>query len=554
MINKVAVAQINSKVGDIKANVAKIKDYITNASKQGCEMLVFPEATITGYVCQDLFYDISFVKNNLIALEEIASFSDKFKEIIIILGFIDIDDSKLGRGGKARLYNCGAVINDGKVLSKVKKRLLPSYDIFDERRYFETGDSSKCVTVKGIKIGLGVCEDLWAKDYEPQVYQELISEKPDILVNISASPFYYGKLTDRLKQIEFAVGIPNIPFIYSNLVGGFDGYDGEVLFDGRSLIYNSVNKIVAVGDLFKEQLVVSDLSKDSEKEIKKVIIDEMYEALIFGVKEYFARCGLKKAIVGLSGGIDSALVVSLCAFALGEENVIGVTMPSHITSNETKNDALSLAENLGIKCDIRPIVSEYNAWIEEFKKLHSEEPKSLTKQNKQARIRGSILMEYANQIPESLVITAGNKTEIALGYCTLYGDMCGGLALISDVNKHEVYELSRYINKKFNKEIIPHTTIERAPTAELEEGQTDAKNLPADYDIISPLVEELIINRKDFNELSKKYDPEIIKATDKLISIYEFKRRQAAPGVRISKKSFGIGRRVPITHGFNFWV
>lgn len=549
---QVALAQIKSDPGCIAKNKVYIKETILRAKAGGAEVVVFPETTITGYLCQDLFFDRNFIAQNLKALQEIA---ESVEGITAIVGYIGIDQNQIAPGGKPRLYNAAAVLADGKIISHIEKSLLPTYDIFDERRYFEAGRTKGCVEVRGRKLGIGICEDMWAKGYDQSVYEPLLREKPDLLVNISASPFSHGKLDRRISQIEEILGQSNCPFVYSNLVGGYDGYDGEVIFDGQSLAFGSNGKLAKVGASFTEDLVFIDVAQPGTLPMPKNLgVQQLYDALVLGIRDYFRRCGSKKAFLGLSGGIDSSVVAGLLAEALGPENVICVTMRSHITADETKNDAIEQAKRLGTVCYERPIIDEYNAWLNGYRSSKAgSEPPSLTKQNKQARIRGSILMEYSNDTPGGIVVSTGNKTELALGYCTLYGDMCGGFAAISDVSKEKVYELARYMNERSGREVIPISIINRAPTAELEVGQTDAANLPADYDILSPLVDEIVDEQKSFEELCKTYDPEVVKKTMRLVQINEFKRRQAAPGIRVTDKAFGIGRRVPIAHGFREW-
>ena len=352
-------------------------------------------------------------------------------------------------------------------------------------------------------------------------------------------------------MIQRIIGGTDVPFIYANLVGAFDGYDGEVVFDGRSLVFGRDGAVIAAGAAFAEDLVVADVSSAAPIEVPAEDESrEICEALVLGIREYFRRTGFHRAYIGLSGGVDSALVAALAVRALGRENVIGVTMPSHITSDETKSDALLLAKNLGIRCDIRPIVAEYAAWETEARRALGREPRSITKQNKQARIRGSILMEYTNEDCKGLVISTGNKTELAAGYCTLYGDMAGGFAAISDLSKARVYAVARWINSEAGTDIIPASILTRVPTAELEHGQTDAANLPADYDVLSPLIDAIVDDQCSYEELCRSYPQDVVEKTLRLVHLNEFKRRQAAPGIRVTKRAFGIGRRFPIVHGF----
>lgn len=544
---KIAIAQITTDPGKIEQNVQKIIHYIDRARAQGARLVVFPELAVPGYGIMDLAYNMRYVADNKTA---VMSLAEHTKNIAVVAGFVDFEEKKTRAGGRPLLYNSAAVFDNGKFLGIQDKTLLPDYDIFYEERYFVSGRGRKVFEIDGQKIGVEICEDMWDQEYPVKVSQELIEKGASLLVNISASPFHIGKVPERDRNIRrFAKH--NVPFVYANLVGSFDGYDGEIVFDGRSMAYNREGELVAICKGFEEELHLLDTEDRTSIPLPSYDPDEeLFDALVLGIKEYYRRNGFKRAYIGLSGGIDSAVVAALAVYALGKENVIGVTMPSHVTSSETKSDAILLAERFGMRCDERSIKEEYNAWLEGFKKSANREPESLTKQNKQARIRGTILMEYTNEDRYGIVISTGNKTELALGYCTLYGDMCGGFAAISDVSKERIYSLARYINRLAKKEVIPVTIIDRVPTAELEPGQTDRANLPADYPVLSPLVDVMVEEHFSIDELAQRYPREVVERTAKLIHNNEFKRRQAPPGIRVTKRAFGIGRRVPMGHGY----
>jgi NAD+ synthase (glutamine-hydrolysing) len=541
---KVAIAQIGTDPGNFTNNKSKILDYIERAKKLGAELVVFPEGALQGYAHLDLILKKDFLVE---VKRHLAELAQMVEGITAVIGFVDQEVNELGPNDKPVLYNSLAIISDRKIKAIIDKTLLPEYDIFSEARYFTKGKRNSILQLSSTAIGLGICEDLWSEGYKQNIYEEHIKNKASLLVNASASPYNLGKDRERYDLISNITVKNSLPFIYANLVGSYDGYDGEVVFDGRSMVFNKHGKLCAMAKSFEEDLIIADIDSAKEIEFQEIEDDiELTKALILGIREYFRRTNLKTAYIGLSGGIDSALVVALCVMALGRDNVVAVTMPSHITSSETLNDSHLLAKNFGIRIDERSIKNEYLAWLNDFKEKFKIEPESLTKQNKQARIRGSILMEYTNQDRKGLVVSTGNKTELALGYCTLYGDMCGGLSAISDLSKERVYLLAKYINKYFKSEVIPKTIIDRIPTAELEEGQTDRANLPADYDIISPLVDDVVERELSLEDLYKKYNQQIVDRTIRLININEFKRRQATPGIRVTKKAFGIGRRVPI--------
>ncbi len=544
---KVTMAQITTDPGCFEANTKKIIEQIKLAKKAGSKLIVFPELVLPGYAHLDLVKNPDFVEMNLEYLEKIAL---ECRGITALVGFVEPDFDKIGPDGTALLYNSVAVIQDKIITNIIRKQLLPTYDIFDEKRYYTPGNGSNLVEIQGIKVGIGVCEDLWDKGYETKVYQGLIDQGAELLINLSASPFEPGKIQKRAELIDHLLQDRDIPFLYNNLVGAFDSYHGEIPFDGQSLARGSNGKYYKTGEFGKEETYQIDLREPASLVLDTAQeIHEVFDALVLGTREYFRRSGMKHAYIPVSGGIDSAVGLVLAVEALGAENVTAVTMPSHVTSDETKNDAITLANNLGAKVDVRPIAQLYRDWLAGFVDANGHQPENLTKQNVQARFRGIIIMEYTNEDRFGLVISCGNKTETALGYCTMYGDMCGGLAVISDVNKLRVYELAKFYNALKRKEVIPETTIIRLPSAELEVGQTDAQNLPADYDILSPLVDDIIDRQLTRGELHQLYDSAVVDRTLRLIKINEFKRRQAAPGIRVTPKAFGFGRRIPISHG-----
>ncbi len=542
---KIAISQITTYPGKIEENTEKIIYFIKEARNKGADLVVFPELAITGYLSLDLFLNESFIDDNLKALDKIIK---ETKGISVIIGFVDVDNEKIRPDGLKVRYNSAAIISDGKLIGVQDKTLLPDYDVFFENRYFSPSRKRQVFDINGLKVGIEICEDMWDEAYPIKVSDELIRNGAKLLINISASPFYSGKVFVREKIIKKLVDKYKIPFVYVNLVGVQDGYEGELVFDGQSMALNN-NGLIAAAKEFEEDFVVFDLNAPCIKREKYNKIEELNNALVYGIKEYFGRNSFKRAFIGLSGGIDSAVVASLAVQALGKENVIGISMPSRFSSQGSKDDARILAENLGIEFKVVPIEESFKVIGETLHDSFVGTKVDVTEENIQARIRGLILMAFSNKF-KGLVISTGNKTEMALGYCTLYGDMCGGLAAISDVNKLNVYEIADYVNFKYGSEIIPKSSIHKAPSAELAENQTDEKGLGASYDILSPLVDDIVENQLGLDELSKKYNPRLVAKIINRINVNEYKRRQAAPGIKVTKKAFGVGRRIPMTHGF----
>lgn len=547
---KLAIAQISTGPGNIAGNTKKIIDCIKNAKKSGARIIVFPELAIPGYMSLDLMLHQKFIEQNWQALENIIKDT---KDILVVVGFIDQNKKKIGPDGTPVRYNSAAVIYNQKLMAVCDKTLIPDYDVFFENRYFSQGRGRELINFQGLKIGVEICEDLWDEYYPVKVSDDLIRRGADILINISGSPFYIGKRFDREKLVE-KISRNKIPFIYVNTVGVQDGYDGELIFDGQSMVFNRNGELVYLGKQFKEELFLVDtdqLYKKGEKYKQPGYnsTKELFNGLVLAIKEYFRRTNFKKAFIGMSGGIDSAVVAAIAAASLGKENVAGIYMPSSFSSKQSFQDASKVSGNLGIKFEIIPIDGIYDTFLKLLKKQFNNLPFDITEENLQARIRGVILMAHANKF-NRLVISTANKTETALGYTTLYGDMCGAIAPLADVSKMRVYELADFINAKNRKEIIPKTIIERVPTAELRVNQTDEESLGGSYKLISPLVDEIVEERKSYQQLSKKYPKKLVRKIIDLINRSEYKRRQAAPGVKVTKKAFGLGRRIPISHGF----
>ena len=550
-MTKIALAQITTDPGQISANVAKILAAIAQARGAGCDCVSFPELTIPGYCALDLFAERDFIRTNRHALSEIAKHCN---DITAIVGFAECDDHADRSGDRPLLYNAAAILQNGTLAGIQKKRLIPNYGIFSEDRYFQSATESHPFTIGQHRLAIQICEDLWDDGYTQKTTAAIVALGADIIFNISASPFEVGKYDARRRAIARLYNENKFRgyFCYTNLIGSFDGYEGEVVFDGRSLALGPSGQIITEGAAFEEDLVILTVPHAGKSPHIRSYDDTeiIYKALVLGIRDFYRRLGLKKAFIGLSGGIDSALVAALAVEALGEQNVTGVTMPSIFTSRATLSDALLLADNLGISCLTRPIEPELNAWRSEFRRVYGAEPGGITLQNKQARIRGTILMECSSESKApAVVLNTGNKTEIATGYCTLYGDMCGALAVLGDVDKLRVYELSRFVNQRAAKEIIPHSTIERIPSAELAEGQEDRLNLPADYPVLVPVANRLIESNETIDQVvNSGFDRSVVEQTARLIEMNEFKRRQAAPAIRVTPRAFGVGRRVPMRY------
>lgn len=536
---KIAIAQIDTTVGDILGNSAKIKDCIQKGAALGADIVVFPEMAVTSYPARDLLEKKHFVKDNLSALKDIAR---SCKKTAAIIGFISINDKKHGKG----LYNSAALLKDGRVSFVQHKSLLPTYDVFDEARHFEPAVSHKAVSFKGTKIGITICEDVWSavdiggrRLYHVDPVKELVKNGAKLIINISASPFNVGKISIREGLLKKIAKAHQVPIVYVNAVGGND----ELVFDGRSIVVDKNARIVHICKAFEEDLHIIDTEALPKKEYERAKNDiaELHDALVLGLKDYFRKCGFKKAIVGLSGGIDSCIVASIAAEALGAGNVTGITMPSPYSSSGSVNDAERLAKNLNIKFQNIPIGDIYNEYLKTLKAGTSSI--TLTEENIQARIRGNILMAESNRTG-GIVLSTGNKSELAVGYCTLYGDMAGGLALISDVPKTMVYELARYINR--SKVLIPVESITKPPSAELRPDQKDSDSLPP-YDILDEILKLYIEEHKSLEEIVRKgFDRPVVKDVLTKVDRNEYKRRQAAPGFKVTSKAFGAGRIYPI--------
>ncbi|MEA2076267.1 MAG: NAD+ synthase [Euryarchaeota archaeon] len=528
---KVALAQRNATVGDIDGNTEKIVEYIKTARDKGADLVIFPELTITGYPPKDLLLKPSFIKANKEALERVIGETDG---IAVIVGFVDA----IGEN----IYNAAALIQNRRLVGVQHKMHLPNYDVFDEKRYFKPATENLVFALDGLKLGINICEDIWVDNGPTEVQAEL---GVDFIVNISDSPFYAGKSKVRRELIARRAKENRIPIVYVNLVGGQD----DIVFDGRSYVFNKEGALIAEGKQFEEDLVIADLDgaeiiPEAEDELK-----EIHGALVLGIKDYVRKNGFEKVVIGLSGGIDSALTAALAVAALGAQNVVGVSMPSAISSQSSKADAKKLAENLGIEYTVVPIVDTINAYAamlsEEFK---GTEP-DVTEENIQARVRGNILMALSNKFGY-LVLSTGNKSELAVGYCTLYGDMSGGLAVISDVPKTTVYKLARYINAVKGKEIIPESIIIKEPSAELKEGQKDTDSLPP-YEVLDQILHAYIEGDRSKEEIIEMgFDARVVSDVIWRVDHNEYKRQQAPIGIKITPKAFGSGRRMPITNRY----
>jgi NAD+ synthase (glutamine-hydrolysing) len=543
---KIALAQINQTIGDFQRNTEKICSYIERAKSQNADLVIFPELAITGYPPKD-FLDIpAFIDDNLRALNEITC---RISGISVIVGFVDRNKRRHGKF----IHNAAAFIQDRKIVSIHHKSLLPTYDVFDECRYFEPAYTISPVKFMDYTLGISICEDIWNDEefwprplYEIDPIENLISQGADIMINISSSPFTVGKHdTIRLRMLIHDAMKYKVPFIYVNQVGGND----DLVFDGNSVVINAQGKLIAHGAAFEEDLVVVDIENPAVQIQPRTYspIETVYMALITGLRDYVTKCGFKKVVIGLSGGIDSAVTAALAAESLGNKNVIGVLMPSQFSSRGSIDDAVKLSQNLGIIYKIIPIKDIFEIYQRTLQSEFKGMPFDIAEENLQARIRGNILMALSNKYGY-LVLTTGNKSELAVGYCTLYGDMSGGFALISDVPKTMVYELARYINRE--KEIIPQNSITKPPSAELKLNQFDQDSLPP-YDVLDGILKAYVEDARGIDEIIRMgFDEKVVREIIRKVNRNEYKRRQAAPGIKVTSKAFGSGRRMPIAHNF----
>lgn len=545
---KIAVCQINPVIADFDYNISLIKDAIDCAKRSGCILAIFPEMSLPGYPPKDLLEKRSFIQENLIRLEKLSS---EIKDISVLCGYVDKNPLDTGKG----LINSVALITGGRVTARGGKRLLPSYDVFDETRYFEPSPGSLIFEMGGKKWGVTICEDIWnAADlsgipkYGLDPVSELAGKGMEVLINISASPYSTHKGVLRLEILRKLSIKYRIPSVYCNQVGGND----DLLFDGSSMVVDQNGKLICLGSQFKSDLFIWDTEMvyDEIRDPWPPDEESIVNGLIMGTRDYTSKCGFKKTLVGLSGGIDSSLVAFIACEAMGPQNVTGVSMPSPYTSNMSREDAKKLANNLGIRFEEIPIAEMFQSYKKAlapvFKGLKEDE----TEENIQARIRGNILMALSNKF-NALLLTTGNKSEFAMGYCTLYGDMSGGLAVISDIPKTLCYRLADYINR--DGEVIPQRIIERPPSAELRPDQTDQDTLPP-YDVLDDILEAAIEKNLGFEEIvARGHDPSVVGDVLNRMAFNEYKRSQSPPGLKITTKAFGYGRRYPIARGKVFY-
>ncbi len=532
---KIAIAQINTTVGDLKGNSFKIIDHIKRARRNNADIVVFPELAVCGYPPEDLLHKEHFIKDNLKALKSIVKNTEG---ITAVVGFVDAGPAG-GAGSSKDIYNAAAIIRDKKLLGVYHKIELPNYGVFDEKRYFTPGAKNPTFKVKNQSFGVTICEDIW-KDRGP--YKEQAQSGARILINISASPYHAEKTKAKECMLSLRAKQTKAIVCYCNLVGGQD----ELVFDGASAVFNSKGRVIASAKQFEEDFVVFDTHAGGRISKRPGLIEEIYDALILGLRDYVKKNGFQKTVIGLSGGIDSALVAAMAVDALGKENVIGVGMPSRYSSHLTQSDARTLAYNLGIRFITVPIDSIFSIYLTVLEKEFFGLNRDTTEENLQARIRGNILMSFSNKFGW-LVLTTGNKSETSTGYCTLYGDMAGGFAVIKDVPKTIVYELANYKNRKEGDFLIPKSIIKREPTAELRYNQKDKDSLPP-YPVLDSILKEYIENDKSYRGIvAKGFNAAVVKKVMLMVDRNEYKRRQSPPGIKITPKAFGRDRRLPIT-------
>ncbi|MDP4193857.1 MAG: NAD+ synthase [Bacteroidota bacterium] len=542
---RVAICQLNSLIGDIEGNKERILNGYKKGVQDGADLVICPELSLVGYPPQDLVEKVEFRQKVKECTEEIASLTG---ETGLIFGTITEEYDDVGTD----IYNSTVLCYNGKIQTVQNKTLLPNYDVFDEVRYFESAKECKIHEFKGEKLGLSVCEDIWndvdywkKRRYVNDPVHKQIALGATLLINISASPYAYGKREQRREMLSVLTKKDNIPLVYACCAG----VQTDLIFDGGSMCFDSKGNLCMLGKTYAEDYFIFDTKKEYEpiKKVESSFEEEALQALIFGVREYCSKTRFKKALIGLSGGIDSAIVTYIAVKALGKENVHVVMMPSEFSSKGSVDDSVMLIKNLGVTSDKVPIQPVFECVKNVLEPVFDGRPEDVTEENIQSRIRGLYLMSISNKFGY-ILLTTGNKSEMGVGYATMYGDMCGALAVIADVYKTDIYKIAHFINR--DSEIIPKEIIEKAPSAELRPNQTDQDSLPP-YDFLDKILKMYLEENKEFNQIVKELGkPDVVKRVLNLVDFNEFKRKQAAPALRISTKAFGYGRRYPIVQGW----
>jgi len=570
---KIGFAQINTTVGDFAGNALKIIRAAEDLESRGAEIILTPELSLTGYPPQDLLFKSDFVPRNLAALEGLRG---HVRKAAWLVGFVDVNPSGQGRP----FFNAAAVLESNRPVRKVFKSLLPTYDVFNEARYFEPGPAPAPIEIGGRNLGVTICEDIWTPEFLPRgLYtrdpvHDLVVAGAAAILNLSASPFQVGKPAQRREMIRRQAGSHRVPFFYCNAIGGndqlvFDGYSMAATADGAIWIqapgFQEGTFVVDIGDMnhgveFHGEPAPGDTGEAAAKRVtilnpwppetmsRQDLVD-LRDALVLGLHDYLLKCGFTTAVLGLSGGIDSAVTACIAVEAIGAKNVTGVAMPSGFSSEHSIEDARQLADHLGIDCLLLPISATLEALKEQMRDAFAGKPEDTTEENMQARIRGLTLMSLSNKFGH-ILLTTGNKSELAVGYCTLYGDMCGGLAVISDLPKTTVYKLAEFLNEEAGRELIPLRTISKPPSAELRPDQTDQDTLPP-YPVLDEILRLYVEEHVSATEIiSKGFDPATVRWVVRRVDLNEYKREQAAPGLKVTGRAFGIGRRMPLAQRF----
>ena len=536
------IAQINTTVGDFAGNTDKILRAYRELVKAGADFVMTPELAVCGYPPMDLVFRSGFIAA---AERHINALAVDTGDVPLIVGTVEPNTAPHGRP----CHNSAVVLQNGRRIAVAHKSLLPTYDVFDEGRYFEPAEKFTVTNINGLRTGLTICEDLWTPEYLPRDYYghspvlQLEKAGLDLLLNLSASPFEAGKPAKRRTMLGGIARHLKVPLVYTNLVGGND----QLVFDGHSLAFDRDGSLAAALPGFREDIALVHIPAAPCPAPESTDIADVHEALVLGLRDYLAKCGFRQVVIGLSGGIDSAVTAALAVAALGKENVLGVTMPGPFSSPGSIDDSITLARNLGIDCHTIPIIDAFAAMNEQLREIFAGQKSDITEENLQARLRGMTLMALSNKF-NRMVISTGNKSELAVGYCTIYGDMAGGMALISDVPKTMVYALARYINR--HSEIIPRNTIDKPPSAELRPDQKDQDTLPP-YDVLDEILRLYVEEQLTTAEIAERgFEAETVRWVAHKVDTNEYKRQQAAPGIKVTTKAFGIGRRVPIAQKF----